>query len=259
MHWFSVLLVALVSVPFNVVAQHQSAEFEFDHVLLFVQEDGLEDSLIHHLFTPAEKLTTAHTEQGTLGKYFLFYNTYIELLYLKDKSKAIENENRFKSAYVKRWETGGCPLSFGLSLTPFDTTLTPYKFNTYSSLDAPKNEYYLMSAYNTSYYPMLYVSMPDRAYRKYDSFEQIDQVVEADKREDVKRYLTHPSGIKRLTQVIVTTPHAEADQQNIQLLQSLANTQVINGDQYALTLVFDEGLQGKEYHFNGSFELIIRY
>ncbi len=244
--------------------QHDSSEvtFAFDHIVIFANNGNLEDSLSEAILSPAHKLRTQHMEQGTLGHYFLFYNTFIEFLYLEDTAKALANESKFGSAYTKRWETanGSCPFGFGLNPTPFDTALLGGAFNIYQSLDAPEDEFYLMSVHNKRLdQPLLYLSMPHRAYRAFTSLEEIDQRVEAYKREDLKSYLTHPGGIKKLTEVRVKLPVEKHMEGNTALLKGVGQIKIEKSETYGLTLVFDHHIQGKEYSIQGDYELIIQY
>ena len=142
-------------------------DLEFDHLVIFVNNDALKDSL-DKLFTPAEKLTTEHNSQGTIGHYYLFYNTFIELLFLEDSTKALQNTENFGSNYIQRWARGDstCPIGFGMKMSPWDTSLVGKNFHNYQSNDSPDEEYYLMSNYNTNLkQPLIYVSMPHRAYK----------------------------------------------------------------------------------------------
>lgn len=238
----------------------ENAQLEFDHIVLFVNDSSLYDSLTKDIFTPATKLETKHTEQGTYGMYFLFYNTFIELLYLDDESNAIKNIPRFGSNYIQRWNHQNCPFGFGLNLIPFDTTAVTGVFTKYQSLDAPKDDYYLMSRYNSiSTQPMIYASMPHRAYTSFNTLEEVDKKVEEYKRADLKSYLTHPNNAKELTKVVLTIPEKVALDKNIALLQPLEKVEIQVGKQYELMLIFDEQKQGKQEVFNDLFLLTIKY
>tara|TARA_R110002050_G_scaffold263024_1_gene403410 strand:+ start:8065 stop:8865 length:801 start_codon:yes stop_codon:yes gene_type:complete len=248
----------------SVIAQKpgQQAQLEFDHLVIFTPSKQLELELTKSLFTLAEKAGSIHKEQGTEGQYIFFYNTFIELLYLKDSSQILANEPRFGSAYSRRWKLTKniCPMGFGLNLLPFDTSSTEFKFKVYQSSDAADNEYYLMSKYNSKQaHPLVYLSMPNHAYIPYNSLNDVDQRFDEYMRADQKSYLSHPSGIKRLTEIVLTIPSSAGSKGNMALLKELEQVKIEYGDAYGLTLSFDNQAQGKEITVPCDFNLIIKY
>ncbi len=58
--------------------------------------------------------------------------------------------------------------------------------------------------------------------------------------------------------MIVTIPET-VEGQNIDQLLRLDNMEVKQGEEYALTLIFDHQFQGKEINLNGSFPLTLKY
>ncbi len=239
---------------------NDTAEFEFDHLVFFVTDSTLENNL-KDIFTFGEKLTTQHKHQGTEGHYFIFYNTFIEFLYLNDSNAARNNEQLFKSQYTKRWKNEPfiCPLGIGLTMNPFDTSKSSFPFSAYHSLDSPKEEYYLMSAFNKNQeQPLLYISQPERAYHKIEQINELDSLLEEPVRSDFKNYLTHPSEIKRLTQTIITLPN-DVSGKNVELLEHLNGIKIKHGNKFEITLVFDNAVQNKSISIPGNFGLTIHY
>ena len=259
----NLLCLLMILVTFKSLSQtsFSAKEFQLDHILIFSEMEDLEYSKQQGELNYGEKLTTVHKNQGTEGHYYIFYNTFIEFLSLKDPIIAKENEARFKSNYSSRWDKSSqtCPFGFGLSLTPFDTNATSFPLQSYHSLDSPKDEYYLMSSFNAdNSQPLIYVSSPQRSYTKIDSLPELDQLFKAPVLKDFKSYLSHPNGVKRLTKVIITLPKNIIGR-NIDLLQQLPDIEVVQGNHYALTLVFDDAKQGKEISIARSFDLRLQY
>ena len=251
--WY--LLLASLLFTFAAPAQHTT--LRFDHLVFFVADSSLEQALTQQLFHPAEKLATPHPGQGTEGHYVLFLNTSIEFLYLRDSAAARRNEDRFGSRYTQRWEPGANPIAFGLIAEPFDTTLVG--FHTYHGPDQPEGERYLMAAGNTDpTQPLLYASMPHRAHKTMSSMEEVERADPAI-REDLRHYLSHPSGIRRLTGLVLTVPDSTMGAGNVALLQDLEGVEVRKGDGHALTLEFDGAAQGREFRWSEGPELLIRY
>ena len=247
----------LASLLFTTAAPAQHTTQRFDHLVFFVADSSLEQALTQQLFHPAEKLATPHPGQGTEGHYVLFLNTSIEFLYLRDSASARRNEERFGSRYTQRWEPGANPIAFGLIAEPFDTTLVG--FHTYHGPDQPEGERYLMAAGNTDpTQPLLYASMPHRAHKTMSSMEEVERADPAI-REDLRHYLSHPSGIRRLTGLVLTVPDSTMGAGNVALLQDLEGVEVREGDGHALTLEFDGAAQGREFRWSEGPELLIRY
>lgn len=254
---FVILLLCTLE---GIAQDSTKARLEFDHVLLFVSNEDLKDSL-DVLFTPAEKLTTVHENQGTKGYYYLFFNTYIELLFLEDPMKAAENSESFGSDYVLRWsdEDRYSPVGIGMTLSPWDTSLIMDDFRVYQSADSPEGEYYLMSDFNDDpSQPMIYVSQPRRAHEALDSIEDVNTKPE-EIREDLRLYLTHPNGIKRLTNVIYTYADHSSRSGNVDILHS-SSVMVKPSEIESITMIFDNNSDHhKEFMINDRVKLIVEY
>ena len=234
---------------------------EFDHILLFVSNDALKDSL-DKIFTPAEKLTTEHRNQGTIGYYYLFYNTYIELLFLQDSINVQRNKDNFGSNYLLRWSKDEryCPIGFGMLMTPWDTSTINANFHKYLSNDSPEGEYYLMPKYNDILSdPFIYISQPHHAYQSLESLEEIDGRPK-EIRNDLKKYLTHKSQVTTITQILYSSSNENIDEGNMKILQESSTVHVERSDSTSLTLVFDNGInERKEFMLSDQIRLIIKY
>lgn len=260
-HIVSLILFILLKIPASYSQDASKTNLKFDHIVLFVNNDALKDSL-DKFFTPAEKLTTEHRSQGTIGYYYLFYNTFIELLFLADSTKALQNTDYFGSDYVSRWarDEGNCPIGFGMLMSPWDTSLVNTDFHKYQSNDSPDDEYYLMSNYNNDLsQPLIYVSMPHRAYKSLKSLEEIDQRPE-EIRNDLEKYLTHSSRVKNLSQITYSFSNENRNRRNTKILKANSKIKIERADSTYLTLVFDNRRKNrKEFKLNEQTKLIINY
>ncbi|MGD1847842.1 MAG: hypothetical protein ACFB10_20810 [Salibacteraceae bacterium] len=238
----------------------QPPELSFDHLVLFVEQGDSIDRFFHQHFTLAEKATTVHDSQGTEGHYFLFFNTFVELLYLNDSSKAVENETRFGSAYIPRWSPEYCPIGVGLQLMPFDTSGMSALYHTYSSInDGSFNFYWMPKANRNQEQPLLYISEPERSYHQFESLEEVDEKVEDFKREDVKRYLTHPKGMQRLSKIRIEVSADQLNGKNVATLNRLPQVEVSRGDGYRIVLEFDDHRRRKRLKSGGKLPLEVHY
>lgn len=236
-------------------------KLEFDHIVLFVSDYALKDSL-DQLFTPAEKLTTEHKSQGTVGYYYLFYNTFIELLFLQDSTNAKLNKENFGSNYLLRWskDESYCPIGFGMLMSPWDINIEKTAFSKYESKDSKNDEYYLMSDYNSNLsQPLIYVSMPHHDYKSVDSLEDIDKRPK-EIRSDLKNYLTHRSQVKRISKIIYSSSLEDKSSGNMRILKKNQSIQVQTANSSALILIFDnERNNQKQLRLNDNTKLIIQY
>jgi hypothetical protein len=260
----SLLEIVAICLLINYSAHGQDTiqhKLEYDHILLFVNDVALKDSL-DTIFTPAEKLTTEHKTQGTIGYYYLFYNTYIELLFLEDSVKAKVNVENFGSDYLSRWiqDEGHSPVGFGMLMIPWPKSKINAGYHTYESSDTPNGEFYLMSNYNKDLAePMIYISSPNRAYDSIEALEDINEHPE-EIRHDLQRYLTHKKDLKRISKIIYTYQGERTINKNTQILQESEMIEVERSNSNSLTLVFDEGTNNqKEFMLTDEIKLIIQY
>jgi hypothetical protein len=256
----NILTVLLTFTVFLHTVHGQDAtkpDLKFDHILLFVSDHAIKDS-IDQIFTPAEKLTTQHTNQGTIGYYYLFYNTYIELLFLDDSMKVNQNKANFGSDYLVRWSEN--PVAFGMAMTSWDTNGIKKDFHIYRSDDSPPEEYYLMSQYNNDpSRPLIYISQPHRAYQPLDSIEEVNQRPE-EIREDLRKYLTHKNQVRGLTEILYSCADEKDNEGNMRILQESPSIEVKKSDLTSITLAFD-GNKGerKAFMINDQTKLILEY
>ena len=260
-HLVVILTLTLLLANSGYGQDNSDQKLEYDHILLFASDYALKDSL-DRIFTPAEKLTTEHKSQGTIGYYYLFYNTYIELLFLQDTLNAKLNKVNFGSDYLSRWiqDESYCPVGFGMIVNPWDTIIENTDFHKYVSNDSRNDEYYLMSKYNSNLsQPLLYVSMPHRAYKPVKSLDEIDERPK-EIRSDLKEYLTHESQVKRITKIIYSYSSENKDKGNMKILQKNSSIHIERSDSISLTLVFDnERTKQKKLRLNDHTKLIIKY
>lgn len=260
-HLVKLLSLILLSANFGCEQNTPEHKLEYDHILLFASDYALKDSL-DNFFTPAEKLTTQHISQGTIGYYYLFYNTYIELLFLQDTVKAKLNKDNFGSDYLSRWKQDEniCPVGFGMLMSPWDSNAIHVNYHKYVSSDASDGEYYLMSNFNTNLSePFIYVSQPNRAYKSLESLEDIDERPE-EIRDDLKQYLTHKKDLKKISQIIYAYTGESKIEGNREILQESTKIDVVRSNSISLTLVFDSRKnKQKMFMLNDQVKLIIKY
>ena len=217
---------------------------KFDHLLLFVKDSSIQKSL-ENIFTLGINLSSHHKNQGTYSRFFIFYNTFIELLYPYDTTKILENQKLFGSQYSLRWNSSDslCPIAFGFMTTPSDSKCV--NMRPYFSRDAPQNEYYLMSEENSNIkQPLVYSSSKERGYKKINKLEEFDPKMNPKYRNDFLQYLSHKSGVQKLSQIVLTVPE-KTNGFNLNLVAQQKIVKIVYGKSYSLKLIFDHHKQGK--------------
>lgn len=231
---------------------------EFDHVVVLVSDEELERWLSEFL-TPAAALETRHDGQGTRGRYFLLLDAFVELLSLEDPAEVRENVEEFGSDYAVRWSAAAnaSPFAVGLTVDSIDPATAPFPAIVYRSQGGGA---YLMARGNVdAAAPLVYATDPSRAYRRRASIDEVDSIEDPARREEVRRYLTHPAGMERLTRVVVTVPVGDGDLPNARLLDALDRVEVVEGAAHHLLLELDRGASGRTREFRGQPAVTLRY
>ena len=231
----------------------------FDHVVVLAPDRELERWLATFL-TPATALETRHVGQGTRGSYFLLLDAFVEVLTLEDAAEARANAEAFGSDYAARWsgDPDVTPFAVGLTVPDVEPAVAGFDATVYRSPD--RGAAYLMARGNRdAAAPLVYATGPERAYRRRSSIDEVDSIADPSRREEVRRYLTHPSGVERLTRVVVSVPGASPARANDRLLDDLARVEVVPSDAPHLLLEFDDARLGREVAFGGRPRVTLRY
>jgi hypothetical protein len=235
--------------------------YEIDHLIVFVTDTTIQTAF-DKIFTRADKLETRHSSQGTRGVYYLFLNSFIELLYLEDSVEAYRNQERFGSEYFKRWDSnqGFSNIGFVLRLMPFDTTRINYDFDIYNSADNPENEFYVMLSGNKEIkQPMTAITMPHRQQKVFQTVDDAVTSANPEIRDDLRSYLSHQTGIQRLSGIELHT-NLRGELQNLDILSSIENLNIINDVNNQIIIIFDHNQQSETIKLKNNRVLIeVRY
>ena len=234
------------------------AGVRFDHCVVFAEDAALQEWLEVHL-TNAEALETRHEGQGTRGRYFLFLNSFLEVLTLEDAAEAASNEDAFGSPYVPRWrDDHAAPIAFGLTLDSDSFASPPFDHVRYRGNEDGGG--YVMAKGNVDLAaPLVYATGPARAYRRRTSMEELRNIEDASRREEVRRYLTHPCGVRTLTHVTWRAPGSGVRGPNADLLRSFPEVTLEPGAGHELILEFDHAAAGQELRFEGRPSVVLRF
>ncbi|MEN0047837.1 MAG: hypothetical protein AAF806_12320 [Bacteroidota bacterium] len=235
--------------------------FQLDHLILFVQDEQIKDQL-DQIFTPADLLQSSHSEQGTLGKYYLFLNANLELLYPQNDSIIEQNEPYFGSSYQRRWsEDGFAGIGIGLKMKPFDTSAIDFPYHLYQHPNWDTTDYYIMSEVNQKVgQPLVFIVTPKSEQKVFNSLAEASEEVRPEIRADVMKYLTHPTTIKRLTKVEFSVPKSvDIGVDNWSILERTSLVSLSQTDHYGLQITFDKGIQQQSILIDSMRNITINY
>ncbi|MEM8713854.1 MAG: hypothetical protein AAGG01_23165 [Planctomycetota bacterium] len=256
--WIIGSLLALASCAALSPQAAVSEGVQFDHVVVFASGPGLQ-SWLEQYFTNAEALDTRHEGQGTRGRYFLFLNSFLEVLTLEDAAEARANEGAFGSRYVERWtDRHAAPLAVGLTLSEESFASPPFAHVRYRTDDEEGG--YVMSEGNADLEsPLVYATGPARAFPRRKSIDEVNSIEDPGRREAVRRYLTHPSGALSLTRVVWRAPTTKPSSSNAELARNLPEVTLEDSIGYELVLEFDDRISGEEVRFEGRPSVVLRF
>lgn len=211
---------------------------EFDHIVFFVSDTTIQTGM-DSIFTFGRELSTHHIKQGTYSHFYLVYNSFIEFIYTEDEEAIQRNTSAFGSDYGKRWSNNDSVCKIGIGLihnTPDSSCYHVYHAEV---------GHYLMSKHNSNPSgPMIYTSDSSQAYQEIDSLEQLRSIHPPRFADDFIRFNTHPSGIKKLSKLIIYKPDY-ADSAGFNQLLEYPNIEIKSGNRFQYILEFDNWKQGK--------------
>jgi hypothetical protein len=228
--------------PFAIAQKDSCGTSKFDHIVFFVSDSSIERTL-GSVLNIGELLTAHHVNQGTISHFYLFYNTFLEFIYPVDTSVISLNSKNLGSDYLQRWNSNEkvCRLGIGQINIPFDSTCSD--FHTYHSKD--NSGYYLMSINNVYASDVfLYSSDTLHAHKSIESLKDYEHIIPPEFVKDFKTYTTHPSGVKKLTKLIIFKPDLEHSS-NFEAISEFEIIEIKKGEGFKYILEFDKKKQNK--------------
>ncbi|EDM74899.1 hypothetical protein PPSIR1_24509 [Plesiocystis pacifica SIR-1] len=233
----------------------------FDHLVVFVTDDAL-GTCLAEVFTPAERLATRHEGQGTSGRYFLFLNTFLELLKLEDLDEARANQAAFGSDYALRWSAAGSPFAVGVVVASLEPSRAGFPARIYAAPDG-RSTYLMATGNQDARAPLVYATGPERAHPRRESLDEVDAIEDPGRRETVREYLTHPSGALTVTRIVVSLPPEALDSTNVELARELEHIEFVpagaGSSSPHLWLELDGGTQGRTHECEGPPGVTLRW
>jgi hypothetical protein len=206
-------------------------------------------------------MTILHAGQGTTGRYFHFFNGYLELIFVYDQNEFEENNTKNKELdFAERAnfeDNGASPFSIALKVKDYDTEKIPFEKVSYHQ-DWMEENARIYSAKNSKTHlkePSIFVVYPELESAIFESSSDLDSI--PDEFAFARELYKHPNGAKKITKVIITSTGLDLETETIKAVNEIENLAVKNGAAHLMELYFDNNTQGKTFDLRPELPLIV--
>ncbi len=243
---------ALQKKDLKVDAQKKS-DLRLDHFNIWVEDpEPAKQALIDIGFLAVpDTLSRIHEGQGTTGRYFYFFNGYLELIFIH-KQDEFDQNNRMnpemdfeeRANFAKN---NASPFSIALSVNEYAVEKIPFEkvdyhqdwMSDYTSIYAAKNSKLKLGE------PSVFVVYPEI---EIDRFETEADLVKIPEEYAIWRsFFKHPNGARKISKIRLTSNAVDFQSETIQSLNGIDELEVILGEEHLMELFFDDQIQGKSY------------
>jgi len=221
--------------------------FEVDHLFICTSLGGAEAT---HLaaFGLTEGAPNTHPGQGTACRRFFFANCYLELLWVSDAAEARSEAVR-ATHLSERWENracGACPFGFGFRPKIKHDDGVPFSGWEYRPpyLPSPLSVHVARNAKVQGEPMLFYLSFAQRP----DAYPTAG-----------RPWLQHPAGLREVTSIALTSPHAEGLSPAMAAVTGSGLFQLRAGSEYHVELGFDGESRCQQADFRPLLPLGLRW
>lgn len=242
-----------------------STDLQVDHFNIWVKNPKLAKERLNDIgFTSVpDSLSQIHEGQGTAGRYFHFFNGYLELIFVYDQSELEEN-NRINSHldFTERAnfeENGASPFSIALKIKDYNVEKIPFEKVRYHQ-DWMEKGVSIYSAKNSKTHlkePSIFVVYPEIESEKFETLADLKNI--PDEYAFAREFYKHPNGAKKITNITITSTDIDLSTETIQAVNRIENLIVKNGAEHLMELYFDENIQGKAFDLRPELPLKIYF
>ena len=238
------LVVLLVLIVIN---SGSTQDLAVDHFYILVSKKAPEAVSLQQIGLNIDPDTSVHTGQGTASVSFLFYNFYLELIWIdnsEELGKALPNlKQKFDAS-----KSGGSPFGIGLHRVNPDMNSLPFPtYSYFAEWMKPGTTIELAHIIHPNE-PEIFVVPPYMAWN-----EQIKVAPQLLGR------INHDLGLKNLSGIRIIGPGLPTISDAITTLKDQNLVKFKSGDSHLVELIFDHGLNGKTVDVRPSLPLILRY
>ena len=245
------------------IVESVSSELQVDHFNIWVENPKkAKEKLIDIGFTSVpDSLSQIHKGQGTTGRYFYFFNGYLELIFVYDqieleKNNAINYDLDFtERANFKK--NGASPFGIALKLKDYNTDKIPFEKIRYHQEWMGENMN-IYSAKNSKIHlkePSIFVIYPEIESERFETISDLKKI--PDEYAFVREFYKHPNGAKKITKIVITSTDLDLKTETIEAVNDIENLTITNGTEHLLELYFDNTIQEKSFDLRPELPLII--
>ena len=234
-----------------------SAFVELDHLYVYAPAQSAEQEVVA-AFEKAGFRVSAYRRRfadGVVGRYVVFHNAYLELLWCSDNRRA-NAETRQRAAWV---QTGASPFGVGLRRLAGvpDGQKVPFLLRSPRSTESRSGISRLGDAKDTLF-PAIFVVPESMAHTSFEALSSVHSTLTAEERAREIQDRTHPLGVRTLTRAFLMHRAQRASR----VSRALDKSGIIElgvGTQSLMTVEFD-GAAGKHTRdFRPLLPLVMRY
>lgn len=235
------------------VAKVISTDLQVDHFNIWVENPKLAKERLNDIgFTSVpDSLSQIHKGQGTTGRYFHFFNGYLELIFVYDQSELEENNRINRDLdFTERAnfeENGASPFSIALKVKDYNVEKIPFEKVRYHQ-EWMGEDVSIYSAKHSKTHlkaPSVFVVYPEIESEQFETLADLQKI--PDEYAFAREFYKHPNGAKKITNITITSTAINLNTASMQAVNSIENLIVKNGAEHLMELYFDENIQGKSF------------
>ena len=240
-------------------------DLELDHFFIWVENpETVKESLTKIGFNIlADSISTIHEGQGTAGKYFFFWNCYLELLYVYDKQEIETNKKLndslglfFKPDLISK---GASPFGIGLYMKNYQPERIPFRTFKYHQKWMGSDEMNLFvskTSFELPKEPEVFIVFPEIQTWNFSSIDEIDDKFSEETH--FKRDLfNHPNNAKKVTKIVIETTIEEPFSETMKIVNGIQHIEIKKGRENLMKIYFDNQRQGKSFDLRPKLPLIV--
>ena len=240
-----------------------SSDLQIDHLNIWVKNPKKAKARLTEIgfSSVPDSLSPIHKGQGTTGRYFHFFNGYLELIFVYDQNELEKNNALNKDLdFIERANfpnNGALPFSIALKIKDYNIEKIPFKKVKYYQ-DWMEENTAIYAAKNSKMNlkePSIFVMHPEMESGRFESLTELENFPTED--DSWKTYFKHPNGAQKITKTIITSTDLDLTTETIKAVNTIKNLKVKNGKEHLMELHFDNDIQGKSFDLRPELPLII--
>ncbi|MFK8061466.1 MAG: VOC family protein [Polaribacter sp.] len=245
------------------IAKGVTTDLQVDHFNIWVKDPKKAKEKLNSIgFTSQpDSLSEIHKGQGTSGRYFYFFNNYLELIFVYNQEEFKKNNEIHTGLdFTKRAnfkENGASPFSIALKVKDYNVDKIPFKTIKYHQDWMIENEsiYAAKNSKTNLKEPSIFVVYPEMESGTFESLADLQNFPAED--DFWKAFFKHPNGAQKITKITITSTNLNLNTETIKAVQKIKELTIKNGTEHLMELHFDHHIQGKTFDLRPELPLII--